>query len=190
MDLSVRKDWADFNNSENLRPESIMLYLFRKTSTAATYPTEPYLTVEMKGYGNQWSLTFFGLVKKDINGIRYDYLVREGDVTGYSPIYESRTENSQIITNVHPTNTPEPGTTPIPLLVPTETPDNLPRIPVGVIEIDGEWYYIDEYGIPLGLVPQTGDETQLILYAGCAMLFIATAVYLFMMLYRRRKNEA
>lgn len=185
IDLEIRKDWADFSNADGVRPESIRLYLYRKPSTAATFPEEAYMNVDVTGVGDQWHFVFKGLVSLDVNGIRYDYLIREGEVTGYSPIYE---DNNGVITNVHPTYTPAPGTTPTPVPTITVPPTLPPGVPVGVIEIDGQWYYIDEYGVPLGLVPQTGDEAQLILYAGCALVFVAAAVYLFMMLYRRRKE--
>ncbi|MBE5778596.1 MAG: Cna B-type domain-containing protein [Clostridiales bacterium] len=185
FDLTVRKDWADFSNADGVRPESIRLYLYRKTTTAARFPDTPYMNVDVNGVGDQWSFTFFGLVETDVNGVSYEYQVREEVVEGYSPIYE---DEIGVITNVHPTNTPEPGTTPTPVPNPTPRPTNPPGLPVGVVEIDGEWYYIDEYGIPLGLVPQTGDETQLILFAGAALLLIAAAVYLFLLLYRRRKE--
>ena len=190
IDLLVRKDWADYSNADQVRPTEIRLYLYRKATTAATYPDTPFITVDLSGVTDQWSFTFFGLVEKDVNGIRYDYIVREEEVPGYSPIYEDTNAYKRVITNVHATNTPAPGSTPTPMPVETVPPTNPPGMPVGVMEIDGEWYYIDEYGVPLGLVPQTGDETQLILYAGSALLFIAAAVYLFMMLYRRRKQEA
>lgn len=190
IDLVVRKDWADYSDADMVRPDSIRLYLYRKPTTAATYPDEAFMNVDIDGVGDQWTFTFFGLVEKDVNGIRYDYIIREEEVAGYSPIYEERNAYSRVITNVHATNTPAPGATPTPVPVETVPPTNPPGVPVGVVEIDGQWYYIDEYGIPLGLVPQTGDETQLILYAGSALLFISAAVYLFLVLYRRRKQEA
>lgn len=42
---------------------------------------------------------------------------------------------------------------------------------------DGEWIYLDEYGIPLGTlpVPKTGDESDLLLYAGVGLLLLFCA---------------
>lgn len=54
--------------------------------------------------------------------------------------------------------------------------------------VDGEWIYLDDYGVPLGTLPQTGDESDLQLYGCVGMLMLACAAAMGLMLYRRRKE--
>ena len=78
----------------------------------------------------------------------------------------------------------EPLVTPIPNVTPR--PDN----PIALMYSDGEWVYLDEYGIPLGAleVPKTGDESDLLLYAGVGLLLLFCAGAMGFALYRRRRH--
>ena len=54
--------------------------------------------------------------------------------------------------------------------------------------VDGEWIYLDDYGVPLGILPQTGDESDLLLYAGVGLLMLFCAGAMVAAIYRRRKH--
>ena len=71
---------------------------------------------------------------------------------------------------------------PIPNITPR--PDN----PTALMYVDGEWIYLDDYGVPLGTLPQTGDESDLLLYGCVGMLMLACAAAMGLMFYRRRKE--
>lgn len=61
-----------------------------------------------------------------------------------------------------------------PTAKPTPVPTTVPEVEVD-IEVRKVW---DDYGVPLGILPQTGDESDLLLYAsvGLLMLFCAAAM--------------
>ena len=72
---------------------------------------------------------------------------------------------------------PEPQSEPeqsTPTAKPTPVPTTVPEVEVD-IEVRKVW---DDYGVPLGILPQTGDESDLLLYAsvGLLMLFCAAAM--------------
>lgn len=54
--------------------------------------------------------------------------------------------------------------------------------------MDGEWVYLDDYGVPLGILPQTGDESDLLLYASVSLLMLFCAAAMGVALYRRRRR--
>ena len=61
-----------------------------------------------------------------------------------------------------------------PTAKPTPVPTTVPEVEVD-IEV---CKVLDDYGVPLGILPQTGDESDLLLYAsvGLLMLFCAAAM--------------
>ena len=61
-----------------------------------------------------------------------------------------------------------------PTAKPTPVPTTVPEVEVD-IEVRKVW---DDYGVTLGILPQTGDESDLLLYAsvGLLMLFCAAAM--------------
>lgn len=77
---------------------------------------------------------------------------------------------------VNTRETPVPGASPSPTPLVTPIPNVTPRPdnPIALMYSDGEWIYLDEYGIPLGTlpVPKTGDESDLLLYAGVGLLLL------------------
>ena len=72
--------------------------------------------------------------------------------------------------------------TPIPNVTPR--PDN----PTSLKYVDGKWIYLDDYGVPLGILPQTGDESDLLLYASVGLLMLFCAAVMGVALYRRRRR--
>lgn len=182
VDIEVRKVWDDGGNSAGLRPQAITLSLYRKYADEAAYPENPMVSVAISGEGDEWRFAFRGLPHFDADGRMYEYTVREAEVTGYFALYEDGT-----IINAR--ETPVPGTTPSPAPRVTPIPNVTPRPdnPTSLKYVDGEWVYLDDYGVPLGILPQTGDESDLLLYASVGLLMLFCAAAMGVALYRRRR---
>ena len=183
IDVSVRKVWQDNRDAAGIRPQAITIKLYRKLTTDAEYPERELVSVAISGQGDEWRFTFRNMPRFTESGEEYEYMVREEAVTGYSAIYQNNA-----IVNVR--ETPVPGTSPSPKPRTTPIPNVTPRPdnPTALIYVDGEWIYLDDYGVPLGILPQTGDESDLLLYACVGMLMLASAAAMGLMLYRRRKE--
>lgn len=183
IDVSVRKVWQDNRDSAGIRPQAITIKLYRKLTTDAEYPERELVSVAISGQGDEWRFIFRNMPRFTESGEEYEYMVREEAVTGYSTIYQNNA-----IVNVR--ETPVPGTSPSPKPRTTPIPNVTPRPdnPTALIYVDGEWIYLDDYGVPLGILPQTGDESDLLLYACVGMLMLASAAAMGLMLYRRRKE--
>ena len=183
VDIEVRKVWDDGGNSAGLRPQAITLSLYRKYADEAAYPEKPMVSVAISGEGDEWRFAFRGLPHFDADGRMYEYTVREAEVTGYFALYEDG-----MIINAR--ETPVPGTTPSPAprvtLIPNVTPR--PDNPTSLKYVDGEWVYLDDYGVPLGILPQSGDESDLLLYASVGLLMLFCAAAMGAALYRRRRR--
>ena len=67
---------------------------------------------------------------------------------------------------------------------PTPVPTTVPEVEVD-IEVRKVW---DDYGVPLGILPQTGDESDLLLYASVGLLMLFCAAAMGAALYRRRRR--
>ena len=182
VDIEVRKVWDDGGNSAGLRPQAITLSLYRKYADESAYPEKPMVSVAISGEGDEWRFAFRGLPHFDADGRMYEYAVREAEVTGYFALYEDGT-----IINAR--ETPVPGTTPSPAPRVTPIPNVTPRPdnPTSLKYVDGEWVYLDDYGVPLGILPQTGDESNLLLYASVGLLMLFCAAAMGVVLYRRRR---
>jgi len=183
VDIEVRKVWDDGGNSAGLRPQAITLSLYRKYADETAYPEKPMVSVAISGEGDEWGFAFRGLPHFDADGRMYEYTVREAEVTGYFALYEDGT-----IINAR--ETPVPGTTPSPAPRVTPIPNVTPRPdnPTSLKYVDGEWVYLDDYGVPLGILPQTGDESDLLLYASVGLLMLFCAAAMGVVLYRRRRR--
>lgn len=183
IDVSVRKVWQDNRDAAGIRPQAITIKLYRKLTTDAEYPERELVSVAISGQGDEWRFTFRNMPRFTESGEEYEYMVREEAVTGYSTIYQNNA-----IVNVR--ETPVPGTSPSPKPRTTPIPNVTPRPdnPTALVYVDGEWIYLDDYGVPLGILPQTGDESDLLLYACVGMLMLASAGTMGLMLYRRRKE--
>ena len=183
IDVSVRKVWQDNRDAAGIRPQAITIKLYRKLTTDAEYPERELVSVAISGQGDEWRFTFRNMPRFTESGEEYEYMVREEAVTGYSTIYQNNA-----IVNVR--ETPVPGTSPSPKPRTTPIPNVTPRPdnPTALVYVDGEWIYLDDYGIPLGILPQTGDESDLLLYACVGMLMLVSAAAMGLMLYRRRKE--
>ena len=184
MAFSVTKRWEDKNNVLGKRPNSITVHLYRKLATDEAYPTIPYMTVNIMGNEkNQWRFVFRGVPLRNSDGVRYSYMIREEEVPGYVTTYLN---GGRTIVNTIPEEDYPPTPTPtLPYITPTPTVQ--PRIPQGVRFENGEWYYIDEYGIPLGGVPLTGDNTNFILWGMAIGLPLLVAVLAAVEIRRRKK---
>ena len=182
--FSVTKRWEDKEDILGLRPSSITVHLYRKLKTAAEYPTVPYMTVNMFDNGKDvWTFTFDGLPRRDADGVLYEYMIREERVEGYVVSYLN---NGKTIVNSIPEEDYPPTPTPtLPYATPTPAPTG--RAPAGVQFIDGEWFYIDEYGIPLGGVPLTGDDTNFVLWGMAIGLPLLVAALAAVEIRRRKK---
>ena len=183
VDIEVRKIWDDGGNSAGLRPRAITLSLYRKYADETAYPEKPMVSVAISGEGDEWRFAFRSLPHFDADGRMYEYTVREAEVTGYFALYEDGT-----IINAR--ETPVPGTTPSPAPRMTPIPNVTPRPdnPTSLKYVDGEWVYLDDYGVPLGILPQTGDESDLLLYASVGLLMLFCAAAMGVALYRRRRR--
>ena len=182
--FTVTKRWEDKEDILGLRPSSITVHLYRKLKTAAEYPTVPYMTVNMFDNGKDvWTFTFDGLPRRDADGVLYEYMIREELVEGYVVSYLN---NGKTIVNSIPEEDYPPTPTPtLPYATPTPAPTG--RAPAGVQFIDGEWFYIDEYGIPLGGVPLTGDDTNFVLWGMAIGLPLLVAALAAVEIRRRKK---
>ncbi len=182
--FSVTKRWEDKENVLGLRPTSITVHLYRKASTEADFPTVPYMTVNIMSNGKDvWNFTFEDLPRRNADGVLYEYTTREEVVDGYVVTYLN---GGKTIINAIPEEDYPPTPTPtLPYVTPTPTP--VPKIPRGVQFVDGEWVYIDEYGVPLGGVPQTGDETNFVLWGMAISLPILVAALAAVEIRRRKK---
>jgi len=181
---SVTKRWEDKDNVLGLRPSSITVHLYRKLRTEAEYPAAAFMTVQMNSNGkNVWNFTFEDLPRRSEDGILYDYTIVEEPVEGYVTSYLN---NGKTIVNSIPEEDFPPTPTPtLPYVTPTPSP--MPRVPAGVQFIDGEWMYIDEYGIPLGGIPLTGDNTNFILWGMAIGLPLLVAALAAVEIRRRKK---
>ena len=85
-------------------------------------------------------------------------------VTGYAASYQD-----DVIVNARETPVPGASPSPTPLVTPIPNVTPRPDNPIALMYSDGEWIYLDEYGIPLGIlpVPKTGDESDLLLVCRC-----------------------
>jgi uncharacterized surface anchored protein len=163
IDITVNKIWQDNGNATGERPDTITLYLYRKLTTEASYPSVPYQTATMSGAGNNWTHTFTSLPERE-NRVRYDYLVQEARVPGYTASYA---EGGRTITN---SLGEEPTVTPLATATTSIDGGTTGRPPEGMQFIDGEWVYIDPIGIPLGGIPLTGDNANWPLWIAAAVL--------------------
>ena len=127
----------------------------------------------------------YGLDRTNDAGVAYDYRVREVVPAGYTITYSN---NGFSIVNTYPGNQASP--TPIPTLTPTPVPTTTTRPPTGVRLIDGQWVYVDEYNVPLGVVPQTGDETSYLLVGLAIGLPLLLSVLALVFLYRRKRRDS
>ena len=181
---TVTKRWEDKENVLGLRPSSITVHLFRKLRTEAEYPTAAFMTVHMNSNGKDvWNFTFEDLPRRSEDGILYDYTIVEEPVEGYVTSYLN---NGRTIVNAIPEEDFPPTPTPtLPYVTPTPSP--MPRVPAGVQFVDGEWVYVDEYGIPLGGIPLTGDNTNFILWGMAIGLPLLVAALAAVEIRRRKK---
>ena len=184
VNVEVHKVWADEANASGFRPSVITLSLYRKYADEEVFPDAPLVSVAISGEGDEWNFTFRNMPHFDVDGREYVYDVREEPVTGYAASYQDG-----VIVNTRETPVPGASPSPTPLVTPIPNVTPRPDNPIALMYSDGEWIYLDEYGIPLGTlpVPKTGDESDLLLYAGVGLLLLFCAGAMGFALYRRRR---
>ena len=137
---------------------------------------------------NSWYLTVRDVPRYNTAGVEYTYRAREVVPTGYTVTYSN---NGFTMVNTYPTNDENPTPTPIPTITPTPGPTTTARVPTGIREVDGEWVYIDDYDTPLGGLPQTGDETNYVLWGAAIVLpLLLAGIASWLVLRRKRKAHA
>lgn len=185
VNVEVNKVWADEANASGFRPSVITLSLYRKYADEEAFPDAPLVSVAISGEGDEWNFTFRNMPHFDVDGREYVYDVREEPVTGYAASYQDG-----VIVNTRETPVPGASPSPTPLVTPIPNVTPRPDNPIALMYSDGEWVYLDEYGIPLGAlaVPKTGDESDLLLYAGVGLLLLFCAGAMGFALYRRRRH--
>lgn len=178
---TVTKKWSDSSNAYDTRPASIRLRLERRKITEKRYTA--VVTVDVYGSGGAWRYTFTRLPIAAADGAAYEYRVREEAVSGYTVAYD---DDNHVITNTRKTGGGGGGgsSTPTPLV--SVAPAPTPERAVGVAYVDGEWVYVDVSGVPLGKVPQTGDDDNLTAVLLGAALLLTLAAVLTVVLLRKR----
>ena len=160
--------------------------MYRKLTTEVNYTQ--YLTVTVPARtGNSWYLTILGLARYNGSGVEYEYRAREVVPAGYTVTY---TNNGFTMVNTYPTNDESPTPTPIPTLTPTPSPTTTTRIPTNIKYVDGKWVYIDDNQVPLGVVPQTGDESDYVLWGAAIVLPLLLAAIAGWIIYRRKRRNS
>jgi len=187
VDLTIRKTWVDNSNAGNTRPTGgLTVNVYRKLATETAYTF--YLAVNVPSRtGNSWYLTIQGLARYNANGVEYNYRAREVIPTGYTVTY---TNNGFTMVNTYPRNDESPTPTPVPTLTPTPSPTTTSRIPTHIKFIDGKWVYIDDNQVPLGVVPQTGDESNYFLWGLAIALPLLLAAIAGFVIYRRKRRAS
>ena len=186
VDLFLRKTWRDNNNAGNTRPATgLTVYISRRASSTANYDTFLTLNIPARA-GNNWYLNIYGLPRYNSAGAEYEYRAREEVPAGYTVTY---TNNGFTMVNTYPTNDESPTPTPIPTLTPTPQVV-VTRIPTIVRYVDGEYIYIDDEEIPLGVVPKTGDDTDFLLWGMAIALPLLLAMAAGIILFRKKRREA
>lgn len=97
--ITVTKAWADSNNQDGLRPESITVKLL-----ADGEATKHTLTLSS---GNNWTGTFSGLDKYRDGGEEIVYTIEEVEVSGYDTVISGDASKGFVITNSHTPATTE-----------------------------------------------------------------------------------
>ena len=202
LDEKSRREIDDMLENCSRDPEKLVdtasKALAEETRCAAvtTTPWEQNATVqriELTGEGDTWTYTFRRLPTMDAYGQLYQYRVREEEVDGYTVQY-----NGYTITNIHAAVTPTPEPTPEPTPTPTPTPLPTPQIAgptperaVGMRYIDGEWFWIDDSGVPLGVVAQTGDSDNLTaVLLGLVVLVVLAGVLAITIIKKEKKKKS
>jgi len=177
--IRVTKQWQDADDADQIRPATVTVHLERRLA-GGEY--ENVATVALTGTGNTWTYTFDSLPATNERGQRYQYRVREDEVDGYAVQYDGYT-----ITNIHVAVTPTPEGTPMP------TPVVVGPTPPGAKGMryeDGEWIWIDDLGVPLGVVAQTGDNDNLPAVLGGMAVLLVIAGMLVLMIARKKRKDA
>lgn len=109
QDITVTKNWEDYNDEYKLRPESVTFTLYRKpiTDPVTDWDSNPNVEEEVEQYtitetGN-WTLTIESLPIKNADGIVYEYKVVEDPVAGYTTSYDA-TKPYEITNTLNETN--------------------------------------------------------------------------------------
>lgn len=91
-EVSASKQWADADNADGKRPESVVIELYRDGEYVG------YQTVKADADGN-WSTIFKNLPGVDTDGREYTYSVKERTVEGYASEVSGNAKDGFTITN-------------------------------------------------------------------------------------------
>jgi len=186
IDLTIHKTWVDNGNAGNTRPTAgLTVNVYRKLSTQTDYSLMMSVTVPTRN-SNNWYLTILGLDRYDNSGVEYNYRAREVVPTGYTVTYAN---NGFTMVNTYPGNGESPTPTPITTLTPTPNASTT-RVPTSVKYVDGQWVYIDDNQVPLGVVPQTGDESNYLLWGLAIVLPLLLAAMAGWFVFRKKRRDA
>jgi len=93
------------------------------------------------------------------------------------------TQTATATPTISPTPTPIVTLTPTPYLATT-------RPPTSTRYIDGQWVYVDENDVPLGVLPQTGDETSWLVIGLAIVLPLMAGAGAIWVIYRRKRRSS
>ncbi|MBQ6366923.1 MAG: BspA family leucine-rich repeat surface protein [Erysipelotrichaceae bacterium] len=91
---SVSKIWDDDNDRDGIRPDSVIVHLYRDGK-----PLDPDMTAELNEE-NGWSAEFEHIPYTDPEGNKYHYSVVEEEIEGYTATLAQSAE-STVLTNYH-----------------------------------------------------------------------------------------
>ncbi|MEA4999589.1 MAG: Cna B-type domain-containing protein [Candidatus Limiplasma sp.] len=186
IDLNLRKTWVDNSNAGNTRPAAgLTVFITRQAAGSTAEENVVTLTIPARA-GNTWYLSLYDLPRRNSAGQEYTYRAREQVPAGYTATY---TNNGFTMVNTYPTNEESPTPTPIPTLTPTPAVTTT-RIPTAVRYVDGQYVYIDEDEVPLGLVPKTGDDSDYLLWGLAIALPLLLAFGAGVIALRRKRRAA
>ena len=92
-DLTITKEWADYNNSLGARPSSVKVNLYRSTTTPVDTSGTPYATGTLTA-ANGWKYTFKDMPKQEGN-TSWNYSIKEVTPAEYSSSQGSWSGNAK-----------------------------------------------------------------------------------------------
>lgn len=179
LTVSGTKTWADAGN-ETARPEKITVILF----SAGEQLAEQTVSAE-----NNWSWSFENLPKYSA-GREIAYTIGEVKVQDYTT-----TVNGYNITNTYkpavtPSPSPTPTATPAPTVSPTPTPTpTASPVPTTAPTDSPVPSYTPTPTTKPGTNPQTGDESNIALWAGMGLISIAAAAGAVLLIKKRGRTK-
>lgn len=92
---AVEKKWDDKDNQDGIRPDSVQIHLLQN---GVDMGTEYVVTLSAS---NSWTYKWNNLPVYDSSDKEYVYSVKEEDITGYAPFYDTSVAGKTTVTNSH-----------------------------------------------------------------------------------------